>query len=106
MTNARIGRILVASLHQAIAELLPTRLGVYAQLLLAGGRSLVGGVHPGSRAVTRLRRGTATVDVRGSLFCDVREAGSLPLCGFYAAAFAAIFERLAVPARARGGTCR
>jgi len=174
MKNARIGRILVASLHQAIAELLPTRLEFYENWLSAGGlkegsmalapmtavlsflrregdgydrvmtragtyagewlvdersgferrlklalpgpfraraalrlgRALVVRVYPPSRAVTRMRRGTATVDLRGSLFCDVRQAGRTPLCGFYAAAFAAIFERFAVPARARVDTCR
>ena len=174
MTNARIGRILVASLHQAIGDLLPTRLEFYENWLSAGGlkkgsmalapmtavlsflrregegydlvmaragayagdwmadempawerrlklalpgpfraraalrlgRTLVTRVYPPSRAVTRLRRRTATVDVHGSLFCDVRQAGRLPLCGFYAAAFAAIFERFAVPARAQVDACR
>jgi len=174
MTNPRIGRIFVASLHQAIAEVLPMRLEFYENWLSAGGlkvgsmalapmtavlsflrregadydrvmtragtyagdwlvdelsgferrlklalpaplraraalgrgRSLVTRVYPASRAVTRMRRGTATVDVQGSLFCDVRETGRLPLCGFYAAAFAAIFERFAVPARAQVATCR
>jgi len=174
MTNARIGRVLVASLHQAIAELLPTRLEFYENWLSSGGlkegsmalapmtavlsflrregadydrvmtqagtyagewtadelspferrlkralpapfraraalrlgRSLVSRVFPPSRAVARMRRGRAQVNVRASLFCNVREAGRLPLCGFYAAAFAAIFERFAVPARVQVDSCR
>ena len=174
MTNARIGRILVASLHQAIAERLPMRLEFYENWLSAGGlkegvmprapmtavlsflrregddydrvmthagtcagdwlvdeispfqrrlklalpgpfraraalrlcRSLVGREYPPSRTAARMRRGGATVEVTGSPFCDVREAGRVPLCGFYAAAFAAIFERFAVPARAQVDSCR
>ena len=43
--------------------------------------------YSGSRAISRLRRGTARVDVRASVFCTVREKVPHPLCGFYAAAF-------------------
>lgn len=174
MTNARIGRVLVASLHQAIGDLLPTRLEFYENWLSAGGlktgsmslaaatavlsflrregpayeavmarageyagtwtvegrsvlrrrvtralpgrlraraalrlgRALVTRIYRPSRAVTRFRRGAATVDLRGSLFCDVREAGRSPLCGFYAAAFAVILEGFGVPADVRVHACR
>ena len=37
MREAGIGRVLVASLHQAIADLLPTRLGFYENWLNAEG---------------------------------------------------------------------
>src|SRR5262245_16083112 len=37
MRDARIGRILVASLHQAIADILPMRLGFYENWLSVGG---------------------------------------------------------------------
>jgi hypothetical protein len=174
MTNARIGRVLVASLHEAIGEVLPTRLDFYEHWLSAGGlreggmglapatavlsflrqegarydtvmtraggcaadwtvdalpaverrlvaalpgplraraalrigRRLVATIYPHTRAVTRLRRGVATIEVRGSLFCDVRHPGASPLCGFYAAAFARILERFALSARAPVETCR
>ncbi len=174
MTNAKIGRVLAASLHEAIGEVLPTRLEFYEHWLSAGGlreggmalapatavlsflrqegagydavmaragacaadwtidalpaverrfvaalpgalraraalrigRRLVATLYPRSRAVTRLRRGVATVEVRGSLFCDVRRAGTVPLCGFYAAAFARILERFELSARAQIDACR
>jgi predicted hydrocarbon binding protein len=174
MASAGIGRVLVASLHQAISDLLPTRLEFYEGWLLAGGfktgsmglapmsavlsflrregdayervmaragayagewtvaelpsverwvtlalpgpfraraafrlgRSLVRKVYPVTRATTQLRRGTATIELRQSLFCDVRREGRLPLCGFYAAAFAAILAQFLVPAHARIETCR
>ena len=174
MTNARIGRVLVASLHGAIGEVLPTRLDFYEHWLSAGGlregglglapatavlsflrqegarydevmaraggyaadwtvdampaverrlvaalpgalraraalrigRRLVAQTYPRTRAVTRVRRGVATIEVRDSLFCEVRHPGVAPLCGFYAAAFARILERFALPARVQVDTCR
>ena len=47
------------------------------------------------------RRGTASIDLRGSLFCEVREASVLPLCGFYASAIARVLQLFALPADAR-----
>jgi hypothetical protein len=155
MRDAGIGRVLVASLHQAIADILPTRLGFYENWLNAEGlregtiglaplyavlsflrqegdaynmittrageyaaqwsvesmkaieRStisaapawlrkrlvlrlasrLVRNSYGGSRVVSRIRHGTARIDVRASIFCSVREPVDHPLCGFYAAAF-------------------
>jgi len=155
MSEAGIGRVLVASLHQAIADILPTRLSFYENWLNAEGlregtigvaplyavlsflrqegdaydmittrageyaaewtvqsmssterallkaspaglrsrwlmrlaRRLVRETYHGSRAISKFRRNTAKVDVRASVFCTVREPVSMPLCGFYAAAF-------------------
>lgn len=154
MREAGIGRLLVASLHQGIADILPTRLGFYENWLNAEGlregtiglaplyavlsflrqegdtyylitsrageyaaewsvlamapaqrsfvksmpewvrrrfvlrlaRRVVRSSYRGSRAISRLRRDTASFDVRASIFCTVREPVPLPLCGFYAAA--------------------
>jgi hypothetical protein len=174
MSEPRIGRVLVASLHQAIAEVLPMRLefyenwlnvsglregtiglaplsavlsflraegeaynlitaraGQYAadwtvssmpalelkmkrampaalrtRLALRAASRLVRATYPGSRAVIRLRRRVASVDLRGSLFCEVREASMLPLCGFYAAAIAQVLGHFALQADARVSECR
>jgi hypothetical protein len=174
MSEPRIGRVLVASLHQAIADVLPSRLEFYENWLSNAGlregtiglaplsavlsflrtegeaygpitarageyaadwtvnslssferrviralppalrsraalrtaRSLIRSTYPGSRAIIRLRRGTASVDLRGSLFCEVREASVLPLCGFYAAAIARVLELFALRADARVNECR
>ena len=46
----------------------------------------------------RMRRGGATVDIRSSIFCGVREPAPAPLCGFYKAAFARVLARFALPA--------
>lgn len=174
MSEPRIGRVLVASLHQAIADLLPTRLEFYENWLNVSGlrdgtiglaplsavlsflrsegeayglitsrageyaaewtlnglpaferrviralpgplrlraamrvaRGLVRATYPGSRAIVRVKRGTASVDLRGSLFCEVREATVLPLCGFYAAAIARLLQLCAIHADARVAECR
>jgi hypothetical protein len=174
MREAGIGRVLVASLHQGIADILPTRLGFYENWLNAEGlrdgtiglaplyavlsflrqegeayniittrageyaaewtvqsmpplrraivarapewlrsrlalglvRGLVRSSYRGSRAVSRLRRGTANIDVRASVFCTVREPVPKPLCGFYAAAFTRLLALFNVPARADVLQCR
>jgi predicted hydrocarbon binding protein len=174
MSEARIGRVLVASLHQAIADLLPTRLEFYENWLNVAGlregtiglapltavlsflrteghayglitqrageyaaawtyenvpaferrivhalpgslraraalrtaRGLVRATYPSSRAITRVKKGQAIVDLRGSLFCEVRETSLEPLCGFYAAAIAGVLKLFDVTADARVSECR
>jgi bacteriochlorophyll 4-vinyl reductase len=174
MREAGIGRVLVASLHQGIADILPTRLNFYENWLNAEGlregtiglaplyavlsflrqegdvyhiittrageyaaewtvqslppvrramikaappwlrtrllvrlaRQLVRDTYQGSRAIARVRRGTASVDVRASIFCTVREPVDHPLCGFYAAAFTKLLALFNVDGRTQVVTCR
>jgi bacteriochlorophyll 4-vinyl reductase len=174
MSEPRIGRLLVASLHQAIAELLPDRLEfyenwlsvsglregtiglapllavlsflrgegeIYTQIVARAGeyaadwtvgsipalerkllttlplrlraraalrtaRGLIRTTYPGSRAIVRLRKDRASVDLRGSLFCEVRETSVQPLCGFYAATISRVLRHFAVPGETRVETCR
>ena len=174
MAEAGIGRVLVASLHQGIADILPNRLGFYENWLDAQGlregtiglaplyavlsflrqegdayqmitmrageyaaewtvqslspmqrrmirvapgwlrrrmlrrlaRDLVRSSYSGSRVISRLRRGTVSLDVRASIFCTVREPVPHPLCGFYAAAFTRLVALLNLQARAEVVTCR
>jgi bacteriochlorophyll 4-vinyl reductase len=174
MREAGIGRVLVASLHQGIADILPMRLAFYENWLNAEGlregtiglaplyavlsflrqegeayrlittrageyaaewtvqsmpparramlkaapawlRSrillrlagrLVRDSYTGSRAVSRIRRGTASVDLRASVFCSVREPVPHPLCGFYAAAFTRLLALFDIGARTEVVTCR
>jgi bacteriochlorophyll 4-vinyl reductase len=174
MREAGIGRVLVASQHQGIADILPTRLSFYENWLNAEGlregtiglaplyavlsflrqegeaydmittrageyaaewtvqsmssfhrallksapawlrrrlllnlsRNLVRETYQGSRAIARLRRGTANVDVRASIFCTVREPVKHPLCGFYAAAFTKMMAMFNIGARTQVVACR
>jgi bacteriochlorophyll 4-vinyl reductase len=154
MTESGVGRLLVASLHQGIADLLPTRLEFYEAWLNPAGlrdgkiglaplaavlsflrqegspyhliaarageytaewtvaelppfkrtviraapeglrlrlvagivRQMVRNTYGGSRAVVKWRNGRAAFDIRGSIFCEVRERVEQPLCEFYASA--------------------
>ena len=174
MREAGIGRVLVASLHQGIADILPTRLGFYenwlnaeglregtiglaplyavlsflrlegeaytlittrageyaadwtvqsmppiqralikaapvwlrSRILLRLARRLVRSSYNGSRAISRLRRGTARVDLRASVFCTVRARVPHPLCGFYAAAFTRLLALFDLAARTDVVACR
>jgi bacteriochlorophyll 4-vinyl reductase len=174
MSEAGIGRVLVASLHQSIADILPTRLSFYEnwlnaeglregtiglaplyavlsflrqegeaydivtmrageyaaewtvasmpafrrravratpawirkRLLLGMARRLVRDTYHGSRAISRLRRGTARLDLRASIFCTVREPVGHPLCGFYASAFTRLLAMFDVDATASVVACR
>lgn len=174
MAEARIGRVIVASLHQAIADVLPQRLDFYENWLNSNGlregtiglapllavisflrtegtayaevvgrageyaadwsvsgmssskrrfilampawirsrmalgvaRGLIGDTYTGSKASGRVRRGTAIVDLHGSVFCTVRETAAQPLCGFYAALTERVLKLFQVPAEARPSHCR
>jgi len=175
MRDAGVGRVLLASLHQGIADILPTRLGFYESWLHAkglrdgtidlaplyavlsflrqeGGDSykkittsageyaaewtvqsmgsferwllraapnwlrnrlvlrladrLVRDTFRRGRLISTLRKGVATLDLRESVFCDVREHVDHPLCGFYTAAFARLFALFGVPARIEVTSCR
>jgi hypothetical protein len=174
MPEAGIGRVLVASLHQGIADILPTRLTFYENWLNAEGlregtiglaplyavlsflrqegdaytlittrageyaadwtvqsmrpiqrsmikaaplwlrrrillrlsRRLVQSSYKGSRAISRLRAGTARVELRASVFCTVRERVPHPLCGFYAAAFTRMLALFDIGASAEVIGCR
>jgi bacteriochlorophyll 4-vinyl reductase len=169
-----IGRVLVASLHQGIADILPNRLGFYENWLNAEGlrdgtiglapfyavlsflrqegeayaiitsrageyaaewtvesmpplqraviraspawlrgrllvrlaRQLVRNSYRGSRAVSKVRGGTARIDVRASIFCSVREPVDHALCGFYAAAFTRLLTLFNLRTRAEVLACR
>jgi len=174
MSEPRIGRILVASLHQSIQELLPNRIEFYENWLSTAGlregtiglaplsavlsflrlegdsyhrittrageyaadwtiaalppmerritrmlpqrwrtrsalriaRGLITATYPGTRTVVKTRHGATTIDIRGSLFCEVREVSSSPLCGFYAAAVGRVLSAFGLAADVRVNACR
>jgi predicted hydrocarbon binding protein len=154
MSEGAVGRLLVASLHQGIADLLPTRLEFYEawlnptglrdgrigiaplaaalsflrqegepyhmvaarageytaewvvadlkpfqraiiraapvairrRLVMRVARRMVRSTYRHSRALVRWRKGQGAVDIRGSIFCEVRDRVEQPLCEFYASA--------------------
>lgn len=174
MRDAGVGRVLVASLHQGIADILPSRLSFYENWLSAEGlrdgkiglaplyavlsflrqegdayqviatrageyaaewtvqsmpplrrsfvkavpeslrgrlilrlaRQVVRSSYRGSRAVSRLRKGTAKVEVRASIFCTVREPVPSPLCGYYAAMVTRLLLLFDVRGQVEVASCR
>jgi hypothetical protein len=76
------------------------------RLVLGVGRDLVRSSYQGSRAITKMRKGIAQVDLRGSVFCWVREPVDYPLCGFYAAAFDRLHVLFNVSRNTEVVTCR
>jgi len=173
MTEAGIGRILVASLHQGISDVLPTRLEFYeswlhpdgmrlgtiglapVQAVLSflrqegaaygqvtrrageyaaewtvatqgpAGRALIRAMplwlrsravlrlarhairstSRSSRTALRLRKGHGRLDVRGSVFCAVREPSAEHLCGFHEAVVRKLFALYDVPGLVRLDQC-
>jgi len=154
MTEGGVGRLLVASLHQGIADLLPSRLEFYEAWLNPSGlrdgriglaplaavlsflrqegesyrlissrageytaewmvadlpplqrkivraappavrlrlvariaRQMVRSTYGGSRALVRWRNGRGAFDIRGSIFCELRDRAQEPMCEYYASA--------------------
>ena len=174
MDQGGVGRLLVASLHQGISDLLPTRLefyenwlrpaglrdgsiglaplaavlsflrqegepyrlvtsrageyaaewtfhalsglergalralprGLRARMALRLARRVVRNSYKDSRATVRLRRGEGSVDVRGSIFCGVREPVRQPLCTYYASAVGRLLALCEIEGSAHMAQCR
>ena len=174
MIEAGIGRLLVASLHQGIADLLPTRLEFYESWLNPAGlrdgkiglaplaavlsflrqegvpyqlisarageytaewtvadlskfehavlraappkirlhlvmrlaRRMIRNTYRGSRAIVRWKRGQGAVDIRGSIFCGVRDRAEQPLCEFYASAIRRLMHLFELDVEVGTDQCR
>jgi len=174
MSEGGVGRLLVASLHQGIADLLPTRLEFYEswlnpiafregriglapltaalsflrlegepyrqvaarageytaewtvadlsavrrsviraapsavrlRLALMLVRRMVRNTFSGSRVAVRVRRGRGAVDIRGSVFCEVRDHTQQPLCEFYAAAIRRLMHLFSLEVEVDTEQCR
>jgi predicted hydrocarbon binding protein len=85
-------------------RLLPTRMRLRASLRLA--REIARAAYPGSKIVFRLQRDGGHVEVRGSVFCQVRERVDRPLCGFYEGVIVKLMELTGVQAEVRLARCR
>jgi hypothetical protein len=172
--EAGVGRLLVASLHQGIADVLPTRLEFYeswlnpsglrdgriglapmaavlsflriegqpyvlvaerageytaewsvaemgrwhrsilasappairARLVMRFARTMIRSTYGGSRVIVRWQKGRAEVDIRGSIFCEVREPVPEPLCAFYVAAIVRLMRLFDLDAELTTDRCR
>ena len=69
-------------------------------------RNLVADTFRGSRPKARVRRGVGILDIRASIFCEVREQAPVPLCGYYVAAVQRFFEHCGIDASVQTQQCR
>jgi bacteriochlorophyll 4-vinyl reductase len=174
MSEGVVGRLLVASLHQGIADLLPSRLEFYESWLnpagLRDGRiglaplaavlsflrqdgesyhliaarageytaewtvadlpalrrtiiraapralrlrlamrvagHMVRNTYRGSRVRVRWGKASGTVEIRGSIFCEVRDRVEQPLCEFYASALRRLLQLFSLDVEVGMGQCR
>jgi len=94
----------VSAIERKVITALPAGLRARAALRVA--RQLIRATYPGSRALSRIKKGTATIDLRGSLFCEVRETTVHPLCTFYASAIDGVLKLFEVTSVTRVTECR
>jgi predicted hydrocarbon binding protein len=77
-----------------------------SRLLLRFAQGLVRSSYSGSRAISKMKGGTARVDLRASVFCTVRDRVPHPLCGFYTAAFTRLMALFDIGATIEVVACR
>jgi hypothetical protein len=174
MSDGAVGRLLVASLHQGIADLLPSRLDFYEswlnpvglrdgrigiaplaavlsflrqegepyhqitarageytaewtvanlpairrtiirasppglrlRLVMRVARMMVRNTYRDSRVLVRWRNGTGAVEIRGSIFCEVRERTPQRLCEFYVSAVRRLMYLFSLEVDVGAGQCR
>ena len=94
----------LGAVQRALGRTLPTALRARWALRLS--RRLVWQTFRGSRTRVRVRRKAARVEIRGSIFCELRQAGEAPMCVFYAAAVEQFLRRFAVGADVHVQECK
>ena len=95
----------MSPVERRFTALLPPRVRVWYVMKLA--RRLVRQTYGGSRAVVRWRGfGVGSVDLRGSLFCQVREPTPQPLCQYYTAAIGRLMTLFGLDVRVETDGCR
>lgn len=80
--------------------------GLRRRVLMSHAGAVVRSSYGGSRSQTRFRKDSASVDIRSSVFCTVREPVANPLCGYYAALFARTLELFDLTAPVTIESCR
>lgn len=76
------------------------------RLAMRVARTMVRNTYGGGRLIVRWRKGSAHVDIRGSVFCETREPGPQPLCEFYASALRRLMRLFSLEADVGTERCR
>jgi hypothetical protein len=91
--------------RQRLVHWMPVRMRLWLVLRLA--RQLVRQTYGGTRATIRdVRHHRGALDLRGSIFCQVRSQVDSPLCRFYAAAIGVLCRRFNLSMTAEAVECR
>lgn len=94
----------LSTLEKSVVRSLPA--GLRARWVLLLSRRLVRQTFKGSKASVRLRKGTGSIDIRGSIFCAVRETAAYPMCRFYSAAVERFLQRFDIDADVEVSQCK
>jgi hypothetical protein len=95
----------LSPMRQRLVHYMPARVRLWLVLRLA--RQLVRRTYGGTRATIRdVRRERGALDLRGSIFCQVRTQVDAPLCRFYAAAVGVLCQRFNLSMTAEAVECR
>ena len=80
--------------------------GLRVHLVMRLARAMIRRTYRGSRAIVRWRKGRGAVDLRGSIFCEVRDRVEQPLCEFYAAAIRRLMHLFSLEVEVGTEQCR
>lgn len=80
-------------------------LGLRSRAVLRLARRAIRSTSRTSRTALTLRKGHGRLDVRGSVFCEVREPSAERLCGFHEAVVSKLFALYDVPGLVRLDQC-
>jgi hypothetical protein len=94
----------LSPLSRGLIHRLPERARLRAAMLVA--RRMVRGTYRGSRATVRWSDSGGAMDIRGSIFCGVRDRAERPLCDFYASAVRRLLFLFGLPADVQTEQCR
>jgi bacteriochlorophyll 4-vinyl reductase len=94
----------LSSFRRALVSKCPTALRVRTALWLS--RGMIRQTFRGSSSRVKVKKGVGTIELRGSIFCDVRETTDRPMCAFYSAALARFLARFGIDAAIDLSACR
>ena len=94
----------LSSIQRSIVRGLP--LGLRTRVALYLSRRLVQKTFRGSRTNARVRKGSGTIDLRGSIFCTLRERAQSPMCVYYSSAVERFLARFEIDASVAVTQCK
>jgi hypothetical protein len=94
----------VAPWYRAFVQLMPP--GIRTRLVTRMAQQMIRSTYGGSRVLVRRGKDGNRVDIRGSVFCEVREAVAHPLCEYYAAALRRLMHLFQLDVDVQIESCR